>query len=209
MGPDDSDLEEFDRVVAARDPSMHDRVGPALVAGRAPAAVVRRVALEDYHAARWVAPELALLVANAPDAYAFTIDHTRHYRHWAERFAGLTGFGDGTGELARRLGRCREVGLSDDDVRAYEPIPETIATVFTLLYYLRRSYEEGVAALGYAGHCIGVAGGAPEATRRHAAELLRLAGLSRPARDRCGEAVRNVLLVAETRVRAMNRWLDA
>ena len=151
---------------------------------------------------------MALLVANAPDAYAFTIDHTRHYRHWAERFAGLTGFGDGTGELARRLGRCREVGLSDDDVRAYEPIPETIATVFTLLYYLRRSYEEGVAALGYAGHCIGVAGGAPEATRRHAAELLRLAGLSRPARDRCGEAVRNVLLVAETRVRAMNRWLD-
>src|SRR2546430_4056824 len=76
---------------------MHDRVGPAIIAGRAPAAVVRRVALEDYHAARWVAPELALLVANAPDAYAFTIDHTRHYRHWAERFAGLTGFGDGAG----------------------------------------------------------------------------------------------------------------
>jgi len=128
VGPDDSDLEEFDRVVAARDPSMHDQVGPAIVAGRAPAAVVRRVALEDYHAARWVAPELALLVANAPDAYAFTIDHTRHYRHWAERFAGLTGFGDGAGELARRLARCRDVGLGDDDVRAYQPIPETIAT---------------------------------------------------------------------------------
>src|SRR5437667_12492931 len=121
---------------------MHDRVGPAIIAGRAPAAVVRRVALEDYHAARWVAPELALLVANAPDAYAFTIDHTRHYRHWAERFAGLTGVGVGTGELARRLGRCREVGLSDDDGRAREPSPGANASRVTRPCYRRRSYAQ-------------------------------------------------------------------
>jgi len=206
--PDDSDLEEFDRTVAAHDPTPHDRITAAVASGTAPASVRQRVAIEDYHVTRWVAPDLALLVANAPDAYAFTIDDTRHYRHWAERFAGLTGFADGVGELARRLARCHDLGLTDGEVRAYQPLPETIATVFTLLYYLRRSYEEGVAVCGYAGARIGIAGRDVDATRREAAELLRLTGLSRPARERCRDAIRNVLVVAGTRVRAMNRWLD-
>ena len=206
--PDDSYLAELDRLIAAHDPSKQDRVMPAIAAGTAPQEVVRRVALEAYHAARWLAPEVALLVANAPDAYAFTIEQTRHYRHWAERFSAVTGFADGPGELGRRLERCRGLGLTDDDVRGYAPIPETIAAVFTTLYYVRRSYEEGVAALGYAGARIGAAGADADAARRQAAELLRLAALTRPAQDRCREAIRNVLLVAEARVRAMNRWLD-
>ena len=206
--PGDSYLEEFDRLIAARDPSKQDRVTLAIAAGTAPREVVRRVALEAYHAVRWLAPEVALLVANAPDAYAFTIEQTRHYRHWAERFAALAGFSAGPGELGRRLERCRELGLTDDDVRGYAPIPETIAAVFTTLYYIRRSYEEGVAALGYAGARIGAAGTDADAARRQAAELLRLAALARPAQDRCREAIRNVLLVAEARVRAMNRWLE-
>src|SRR5437773_12489945 len=46
---------------------------------------------------------------------------------------------------------CHQLGLSDDDIRAYRPLPETIAMTFTMLYYLRRSYEEGLAVFGYAG----------------------------------------------------------
>jgi len=206
--PNGGYLEELDRLIAAHDPSKQDRVTPAIAAGTAPREVVRRVALESYHAGRWLAPDVALLVANAPDAYAFTIEQTRHYRHWAERLAALCGFADPPGELRRRLERCRELGLSDAEVRGYAPIPETIATVFTTLYYIRRSYEEGVAALGYAGGRIGAVGADVDAARRQAAELLRLAGLAPPARERCREAIRNVLLVAETRVHAMNRWLD-
>jgi len=206
--PDGGYVEGLDRLIAAHDPSKHDRVTPAITAGTASREVVRRVALEAYHEARWLAPEVALLIANAPDAYAFTIEQTQHYRHWAEHFAALCGFSDGPGELRRRLERCRELGLTDADVRAYAPIPETIAAVFTTLFYVRRSYEEGVAALGFAGVRIGATSADADAARRRAAELLRLAGLTRPARERCREAVRNVVLVAETRVHAMNRWLD-
>jgi len=206
--PDGGYLEEFDRLVVAHDPSKQDRVTPAIAAGTAPGEVVRRAALEAYHAGRWLAPEVALLVANAPDAYAFTIEQTRHYRHWAERLAVLCGFSNGPGELRRRLERCRQLGLTDADVRGHAPIPETIAAVFTTLYYIRRSYEEGVAALGYAGVRIGAPGTDADAARRQAAELLRLAGLTRPSQERCREAIRNVLLVAETQVHAMNRWLD-
>jgi len=206
--PDGDYLEELDRLIAAHDPAKQDRVTPAIAAGTASREVVRRVALESYHAGRWLAPEVALLIANAPDAYAFTIEQTRHYRHWAESLAALCGFSEGPGELRRRLERCRELGLTDADVRDYAPIPETIAAVFTTLYYIRRSYEEGVAALGYAGVRLGAADADAAAARRQAAELLRLAGLAPAARERCREAIRNVLLVAETRVHAMNRWLD-
>ena len=65
-----------------------------------------------------------------------------------------------------------------------------------------------MAALGYAGVRLGAADADAAAARRQAAELLRLAGLAPAARERCREAIRNVLLVAETRVHAMNRWLD-
>jgi len=203
---EDSYLDELDRLVAAHDPFRQDRVHPAVASGAAPREVARRVALEEYHAGRWLVPEVALLVANAPDAYAFTIEQTRHYRHWAECFAALAGFADGPGELKRRLDRCRELGLSDEDVRGYTPIPETIAAVFTVLYYLRRSYQEGVAVLGYAAGRLG--GADTEVARREAAHLFGLVGVGDPIRERCREAIRNVLLVAGTRVRAMNRWLD-
>src|SRR5438128_696185 len=52
--PDDSYLAELDRLVAAHDASQQDRVTPAIAAGSAPPPVVRRVALEAYHAGRWL-----------------------------------------------------------------------------------------------------------------------------------------------------------
>lgn len=46
----------------------------------------------------------------------------------------------------------REVATAkDDELLAYRPMPETIGSAFTTLYYMRRSYEEGLAAFGWAG----------------------------------------------------------
>ena len=42
------------------------------------------------------------------------------------------------------------LGIPDEELRAYVPMPETIGSVFAMLYYVRRSYEEGLAAFGYA-----------------------------------------------------------
>jgi pyrroloquinoline quinone (PQQ) biosynthesis protein C len=222
-------LEELDRYVGAHDPSRQDRIVPAIGQGTASREVVRRAVLELYYIGRWTAPELPLLIANAPDAYAFTIDDSRHYRHWAERFGTETGYLGGANHLQMTVDVCRQLGLSDDAIRAYVPLPETIAMAFTMLYSVRRSYEEGLAVIGYVGER--VAGGPRyassvyEGLRDHygvtvrgfevepergarAIELLRPAAITCQVQERCRAAIRNALLVAEARARAANRWLD-
>jgi len=216
--PADAVLAELDGVAAAaREP---DVVLEALAAGSASLDVARRVACEAYHVARWTTPELALLVANAPDVYAFTMDDAAHYRHWAHDLARRTGYlRDGGAPIT--LAMCAALGVDAGAVRAYQPIPETIAAAFTLVYYVRRSYEEALAAVacGWDPAADGVVAAlrwrygavadAPAADAPSARELLRAVSLTDAARARCREAVRNVALVRATRVRAMNRWLAA
>jgi hypothetical protein len=225
--PVDDYLGELDRLIAVHDGFEQDQVVPAIASGTASRAVVQRVALELYYLGKWTTPELALLIANAPDAYAFTMDDSRHYRRWAQHFAHETGYLD---HVRTKVELCRQLGLGDDDIRAYRPLPETIATTFTMLYYVRRSYEEGLAVLGYAGERIAAGSRAAktlyEGLRDHygvdvgsvsalasaeagdrAADVFRLVAVTRGVQDRCREAIRNYLRVAETRVRAMNRWV--
>src|SRR5437870_7261925 len=87
-------------------------------------------------------PEFALLVANAPDAYAFTMDASQHYHHWAQNLADEAGYLRDPNHVQMKVAFCHQLGLTDDDVRAYRPLPETIAMTFTMLYYIRRSYED-------------------------------------------------------------------
>jgi pyrroloquinoline quinone (PQQ) biosynthesis protein C len=224
-------LGELAALVAAHDWVAADRVVPAIAAGRATRDVTRRVALEAYYVAKWTTPDVAVLIANAPDVYGFTMDHTTHYRHWADRFAGVTGYRDEANEAQTALRWCRELGVTEDDVRAYTPLPETIATTFTRLFYVRRSYEEGLVVLGYADERVGAvaharvladglaahygvgaartpggAGGGSE--DGSAAALLRQVATTRTAQDRCRAALRNHLATAVARVRAMNRWVE-
>jgi hypothetical protein len=191
--------------------------------------VVRRLALEWYAVGKWTAPELPVLIANAPDAYSFTMDHSVHYRHWAQVFADRAGYLGGRHQVDMALAWCRHLGLRDDEIRAHMPLPETIAMTCTFLFYVRRSYEEGVAVVAFAAERA-MAGaerarGLHEALTRHygltpggvaepavrAGEAVRLLGLvaSTPAvQARCREAIRNVLATAACRVRAMNRWVE-
>jgi len=195
--------------------------------------VVNRLALEYYYLGKWMTPEFALLIANAPDAYAFTMDASQHYHHWAQNFADEAGYLRDPNHVQMKVEFCHQLGLSDDQIRAYTPLPETIAMTFTMLYYLRRSYEEGLAVFGYAGERVAAGSGYArtlyEGLKTHygvdvknfavhayaepehgdkAADIFRLVAVTRGVQDRCREATRNYLLVAETRVAAMNRWLD-
>jgi pyrroloquinoline quinone (PQQ) biosynthesis protein C len=222
-------LRELDALVAAHDPGAIDRVLPAIATGRAPRDVVRRVVLEHYCTAKWMTPDLAVLIANAPDVYSFTMEDSTHYAHWARRFAGATGYLGGPSHVQVAIDWCRQLGIDDDAVRRHTPLPETIAMTFTVLFSVRRSYEEGLAILGYAAERLagrgdptrtlaeglathyGVAVAAAEAAPPNgpaAADLFRRVAITRVAQDRCRDAVRNFLLTAECRVRAMNRWIE-
>ncbi len=231
--PVDAYLAELDRLIAAHDYFRQDAVVPAIGRGTASRAVVQKVALEFYYLGKWMTPEFAVLIANAPDAYALTMEHSTHYHHWAQNFADETGYLRDPNHVAMKVEFCRQLGLSDDDIRGYTPLPDTIAMTCTMLYYIRRSYEEGLAVFGYAGERVAAGSGYArtlyEGLTKHyglqvknfevhayaepdhgdkAADLFRLVAVTRSVQDRCREAIRNYLLVAEARGRAMNRWVE-
>jgi pyrroloquinoline quinone (PQQ) biosynthesis protein C len=231
--PVDDYLVELDRLIAAHDYFAQDRVIPAIGRGTASREVVQRVALEFYVLGKWMTPEFAVLIANSPDAYAFTMEDSVHYHHWAQNFADETGYLRDPNHVQMKVDFCRQLGLSDDDIRRYQPLPETIAMACTMLYYVRRSYEEGLAVFGYAGERVAAGSGYArtlyEGLRTHygigaqnfevhassepdhgkkAVDLFRLVVETRAVQDRCRDAIRNYLLVAEARVRTMNRWVE-
>ncbi len=231
--PIDDYLGELDRLIEAHNYFKQDRVVPAIGRGAAGRDVVQRIALEFYYLGRWMTPEFPMLIANSPDAYSFTMEDSVHYHHWAQNFADEAGYLRDPNHVQMKVDFCHQLGLSDDDIRAYQPLPETIAMTCTMLFYVRRSYEEGLAVFGYAGERVAAGSGYArmlyEGLGKHygvgvknfevhayaepdhgqkAADLFRLVAETRTVQDRCRDAIRNYLLVAEARVRAMNRWVE-
>src|SRR5262249_55539885 len=100
-------LDELDGLIAAHDYFRQDRVTPAIGAGTASHDVVRRVALEYYCLGKWMTPEFALLIANAPDAYRLTMEHSTHYHHWAQNFADETGYLRDPNHVEMKVAWCR------------------------------------------------------------------------------------------------------
>jgi pyrroloquinoline quinone (PQQ) biosynthesis protein C len=174
-----------------------------------------------------------VLIANSPDAYAFTMEDSAHYHHWAQNFADEAGYLRDPNHVQMKVDFCHQLGLTDDDIRGYQPLPETIAMTCTMLFYVRRSYEEGLAVFGYAGERVAAGSGyaktlyqglgkhygvavknfevhayAEPDHGQKAADLFRMVAETRTIQDRCRDAIRNYLLVAEARVRTMNRWVE-
>jgi len=127
----------------------------------------------------------------------------------------------------------RAFDVPDDEVKAYVPLPETIGSVYTLLYYCRRSYEEALGALGYARErAAGMSGYAKtlyEGLATHygvkvknlevhayaetehgdkALELMQRVCTTAYAQTRVRRAVEHTILTNEMRTWALNRWLD-
>jgi pyrroloquinoline quinone (PQQ) biosynthesis protein C len=225
-------LAELDAFIDAHNPYRINKVIAAIGDGSASLDVVKRYAKELYYLGLWMTPEFALLVANAPDAYALTLQDSEHYAHWVQNFADETGFLGDPNHVLMKVEHCRQLGISDEELQSYMPMPETIGATFTLLYYCRRSYEEGLAAFGYARERVagmsGYAGTVYTGLAKHygikaknfqvhayaeqehgdkALELMRKSCVSTDVQRRCRRAVEHTILTNERRALAMNEWL--
>lgn len=210
-----------------------NRVWQRVADGTLSVALLRRLCKEYYFLGKWYTSEFASLVANAPDVDALDLGSSEHFRHWLQNLADETGFAGDRNHVDMKVEWARAMGISDDELLAYRPMPETVGSVFTTLYYMRRSYEEGLAAFGWAGERFAAStnyarlmyegmrdhyGMEIENFRVHAyAEadhgdaadfLLRQVVQTAGQQRRVRRAVEHVLLCRNARTAALNRWLD-
>jgi len=231
--PVDAFLAELDRFIEDHSPYRQNKVVPAIGEGRASLGIVKRYAMELYYLGLWMTPEFPLLIANAPDTDAFTLEDSEHYAHWTQNFADETGYLRDPNHVLMKVEYTRAFGIPDEELRAYVPMPETIGSVYTLLYYCRRSYEEALGALGYARErAAGMSGYAKtlyEGLWKHygvkvknlevhayaeaehgdkALELMQRSCTTAYVQQRVRRAVQHTILTNEWRTHALNRWLD-
>ena len=226
-------MAELDAFIAAHNPYRVNKIIQAIGNGLVTLDVVKRYAKELYYLGRWMTPEFALLIANAPDTDALRMEASEHYHHWCQNFADEAGYLGDPNHVGMKVEHCHQLGISDEELLAYVPMPETVGSVFTLLYYMRGSYEEGLAAFGYARERVaGMSGYAATlynglskhygmtvknyavhayAEGEHgdkAAELLRKVVTTPYVQQKVRLAVANTILTNEMRSHALNRWLE-
>ena len=210
-----------------------DKLIPAIAAGTASRQVIRRLAMEFYYLGKWMTPDFAVFIANAPDAYALTMESSEHFAHWCQNFADEAGYLRDPNHVLMKWEWCQMMGITAEELEAYAPLPETIAVTFTMLYYVRRSYEEGLAVFGYAGERLAAKSGYAKALfeglRDHygmtvrnfevhayaepdhgdkAEAIFRKVALTATVQKRCRDAILNTMLVRDARTKALNRWLE-
>jgi pyrroloquinoline quinone (PQQ) biosynthesis protein C len=231
--PVDEFLAQLDSFMAAHNPYNQNKVIPAIGSGKASFEVVKRYAKELYYLGLWMTPEFPLLIANSPDTDAFTLEDSEHFAHWTQNFADEAGYLRDPNHVLMKVEYTRALGIPDEELKAYVPMPETIGSVFAMLYYVRRSYEEGLAAFGYARERVaGMSGYAKtlyEGLYRHygvrvkdlevhayaeqehgdkALELMQRICTTAYVQRRVRQAVEHTILTNEMRTRALNRWLE-
>jgi len=230
--PMDDYLRSLDEMIGAIC-QTRDKLIPSIAAGKAPREVVRRLAKEFYYLGKWMTPDFAFFIANAPDAFSLTMDHSEHYAHWCQNFADEAGYLRDPNHVLMKWEWCQMMGISAAELDAYVPLPETVGVTFTMLYYVRHSYEEGLAVFGYAGERLaarsGYAKALYEGLRQHyglevknfevhayaepdhgdkAEALFRKIALTASVQKRCREAIRNTMLVRDARTKALNVWVE-
>lgn len=193
---------------------------------------LRRLAKEYYFLGRSYTSEFGTLLANAPDADAFSLGRSEHFGHWLRQLADETGYSGQANHVALLIEWAHQLGISDEELAGSLPMAETIGSVFTTLYYMRRSYEEGLAAYGWAGprfeaatgygaklyqgmrehYGIEVenfrAGAETEKDGGRTDRLLRQVAVSVDQQSRIRRAVQHSFSVRNLRTIALNRWLD-
>jgi pyrroloquinoline quinone (PQQ) biosynthesis protein C len=222
-------LEALQAEVATARNQVWERVAD----GRLSVPLLERLAKEYYFLGKWYTTEFGSLVANSPDTDALDLDSSEHHFHWLQNLADETGFAGDRNHVDMKVEWARQMGISDDDLLSYRPLPETIGSVFTSLYYMRRSYEEGLAAFGWAGERFAASTGYAkmmyEGLRDHygfdvenfkvhayaeedhgdkADYLLRKVVVTADQQRRVRRAVEHVLVLRNARTVALNRWLE-
>ncbi|HEY7135288.1 MAG TPA: iron-containing redox enzyme family protein [Acidimicrobiia bacterium] len=195
--------------------------------------LLKRLAKEYYFLGKWYTTEFGSIVSNAPDVDALDLATSEHFQHWLQNLADETGFAGDQNHVDMKIAWARMLGITDDELLSYRAMPESIGSVFTTLFYMRRSYEEGLAAFGWAGERFAAStdyakkmyegmrahyGIEVENFRVHAyAEedhgdaadyLLRQVATSAGQQRRIRRAVEHVLVCRNARTAALNRWLD-
>ncbi len=231
--PPDEYLRDLDRMIAEI-ATTKDEVTPAIGNGTAPLSLIRMLAKEYYYLGKWMTPEFAILIANAPDTDALTMEESEHFGHWAQNFADEAGYLRDPNHVLMKWRWCQQLGITAEELASYVPLPETIATTFTMLYYIRRSYEEGLAVFGFAGERLAAKSGYAkilyEGLKTHyglevqnfavhayaepdhgdkAEALFRKVATTASVQRRCREAIRNTMIVRDARTKALNQLLRA
>lgn len=194
---------------------------------------LKRFCLEYYFMGRFYTSEFGSLVSNAPDVDSLLLGTSEHFAHWLQNLADETGFTGDRNHVDMKYEWAQMLGISDARLDDYVAIPETIGAVFTTLYYMRRSYEEGLAAFGWAGERFAASTGYAklmyEGMRDHygievenfrvhayaevdhgdaADYLLRQVVHTAGQQRRVRRAVTHVFHVRNQRTVALNRWID-
>lgn len=113
--------------------------------------LLKRLAKEYYFIGKWYTAEFGTLSSMAPDVDALKLSDSQHFIHWLQNTADETGFTGDANHVDMKVDWAHMLGITDEELLAYRGMPESIGSVFTTLYYMRRSYEEGLAAFGWAG----------------------------------------------------------
>jgi pyrroloquinoline quinone (PQQ) biosynthesis protein C len=210
-----------------------NRVWPRVADGTLSLPLLTRLCKEYYFLGKWYTCEFGSIVSNAPDVDALDLASSEHFAHWTQNLADETGFAGDRNHVDMKVEWARKLGISDQELVDYRPMPESVGSVFTTLYYMRRSYEEGLAAFGWAGERFAAStnyarlmyegmrdyyGMEIENFRVHAyAEedhgnaadfLLRQVVQTAGQQRRVRRAIEHVLLCRNARTAALNRWLD-
>jgi pyrroloquinoline quinone (PQQ) biosynthesis protein C len=219
--------------VQAEMATAQNMVWEAVADGSLSEEYLRRLAKEYYFLGRYYTTEFGSLVSNAPDADAMSLASSEHFNHWLQNLADETGYTGDANHVDMKIEWAHQLGISDGELVDYRAMPETIGTVFTTLYYMRRSYEEGLAAFGWAGERFAASTGYAEkmyegmrthygmevenfrvhayAEEDHGAQadyLLRQVAVSADQQRRIRRAVQHTFSVRNQRTVALNRWLD-
>jgi pyrroloquinoline quinone (PQQ) biosynthesis protein C len=194
--------------------------------------LLKRLCKEYYFLGKWYTCEFGSIVSNAPDVDALGIGSSEHFLHWTQNLADETGYAGDRNHVDMKIEWARMLGISDEELVSYRAMPESIGSVFTTLYYMRRSYEEGLAAFGWAGERFAASTNyakmmyegmrdhygievenfkvhayAEEDHGRQADFLLRQVASSAGQQRRIRRAVEHVLICRNARTLALNRWL--
>jgi pyrroloquinoline quinone (PQQ) biosynthesis protein C len=195
--------------------------------------LLTRLAKEYYFLGKWYTTEFGSLVALAPDVDSLSLGRSEHFAHWLQNLADETGFAGDRNHVDMKIEWAHLLGITDEELLSYRAMPETIGSVFTSLYYMRRSYEEGLAAFGWAGERFAASTGYAtlmyeglrdhygievenfkvhayaEADHGDAADyLLRQVAVTAGQQRRIRRAIEHVLVLRNARTAALNRWLD-
>lgn len=195
--------------------------------------LLKRLCKEYYFLGKWYTSEFGSIVSNAPDVDALDLGTSEHFVHWTQNLADETGFAGDRNHVDMKIDWARQLGITDDELLAYRAMPESIGSVFTTLYYMRRSYEEGLAAFGWAGERFAASTNyavkmyegmrdhygievenfkvhayAEEDHGKAADYLLRQVVQTAGQQRRVRRVIEHVLVMRNARTGALNRWLE-